>query len=169
MSEPTQSTKFGEEPESPQRRKVLGWLVGVINLLVVGAVIGPVLGFMGGPLARRRESPHWIPVMDESDLPDGSVREVKYAVRVQDGYRIANHEYVVYLKRNGSEVIALDPTCTHLGCRVKYQEEKSRFFCPCHGGVFDAEGKVVSGPPPRALDRHSAKFEGGKVWVKREA
>jgi Rieske Fe-S protein len=35
----------------------------------------------------------------------------------------------------------------------------TRFRCPCHGGVFDAEGNVVEGPPPRPLDRVEVRVD----------
>src|ERR1019366_4066276 len=43
----------------------------------------------------------------------------------------------------------LSSTCTHLGCTVNHTGEG--FHCPCHGSTFDSEGKVTSGPAPRAL------------------
>ena len=46
----------------------------------------------------------------------------------------------------------LDLTCTHLRCRVA-PIEGGGFSCPCHGSRYDAEGRPVSGPAPRALAR----------------
>ena len=31
------------------------------------------------------------------------------------------------------------------------------FICPCHGGVYDFEGKVIGGPPVRPLDRFQTR------------
>ncbi|GIW39797.1 MAG: hypothetical protein KatS3mg076_0374 [Candidatus Binatia bacterium] len=45
---------------------------------------------------------------------------------------------------------AFDTRCPHLGCRVHWEPEKSRFFCPCHNGVFDSTGRAVAGPPAEA-------------------
>ena len=53
---------------------------------------------------------------------------------------------------------ALSATCTHLGCGVSWNEATSQFQCPCHKGVFDRSGTVVSGPPPRGLDRFEARL-----------
>ena len=43
-----------------------------------------------------------------------------------------------------------------------------RFFCPCHNGVFDPEGKPISGPPKAAgqeLSRYPIKVEGGLFYI----
>jgi len=71
---------------------------------------------------------------------------------------------VIVLRRNG-EVRAFSGTCTHLGCQVKWEADKNRFFCPCHLGVFDPEGQVVSGPPPRPLDQFKVEVVGSSVYV----
>ena len=56
----------------------------------------------------------------------------------------------ILVKRSDSNLQAFDSTCPHLGCRVRWEEEKQIFFCPCHRGVFDAEGVAISGPPAAA-------------------
>ncbi len=150
------------------RRKAMAWSIGVINLAVFGAVFGPVLGFLGSPL-RARSKKEWVSVCGLDDLEPGKTKEVTYVVRVKDGYTMADHRYALYLKRDGDEVVAIDPACTHLGCKVQYQEKQARYLCPCHGGVFDTEGNVVSGPPPKALIRHAVEVRDGQVFVQRNA
>jgi hypothetical protein len=51
----------------------------------------------------------------------------------------------------------------HLGCPVRYVEASERFICPCHGGVYDFEGKVSGGPPVRPLDRFYSRVRNGNV------
>ncbi|MDH4262071.1 MAG: Rieske (2Fe-2S) protein [Spirochaetia bacterium] len=48
------------------------------------------------------------------------------------------------------EFFAFSNRCPHLGCKVKWESEKSRFFCPCHGGVFNQNGIAIAGPPSKA-------------------
>jgi nitrite reductase/ring-hydroxylating ferredoxin subunit len=62
-------------------------------------------------------------------------------------------------------ITAFSLVCTHKKCTVKWQEENQKFKCPCHKGTYDANGQVVSGPPPRALDRFRTEVRGGDVWV----
>jgi glycine/D-amino acid oxidase-like deaminating enzyme/nitrite reductase/ring-hydroxylating ferredoxin subunit len=41
---------------------------------------------------------------------------------------------------------AVNPTCTHLGCRVTFNTAERSWDCPCHGSRFDVDGRVLQGP-----------------------
>jgi len=71
----------------------------------------------------------------------------------------------VIVVRHASGFRAFSAVCTHLGCLVKWNGSKAVFECPCHGGVFDAEGKVVSGPPPAPLPAYGIVIAGKEVYV----
>ncbi|GIV54526.1 MAG: hypothetical protein KatS3mg039_1044 [Candidatus Kapaibacterium sp.] len=71
----------------------------------------------------------------------------------------------IVMRAHGQDILALDLRCTHGNCIVRYEPAAEQFFCPCHGGVFDAEGKVVSGPPPAPLSRVPLRRENGIVYV----
>lgn len=61
---------------------------------------------------------------------------------------------------------AISTTCTHLGCTAYWEPDNNRFFCPCHDGVFDVNGNVVSGPPPRPLEKYDVEVdENDNVFV----
>ena len=67
-----------------------------------------------------------------------------------------------------ADFIALSSVCPHLGCRVHWEAHNRRFFCPCHNGEFDAQGKPVSGPPKAAeqeLSRYPIKVEAGLLYI----
>lgn len=70
---------------------------------------------------------------------------------------LAGREIVLVNTEKGLR--AISTTCTHLGCKVYWEPENVRFFCPCHDGVFDVNGGVVSGPPPRALDTYQVEVD----------
>lgn len=63
----------------------------------------------------------------------------------------------VWVKRDNQGIMALVATCTHLGCEVNYHSDKKEWLCPCHGSVYDAEGRPLSGPAPKALPRVAAE------------
>jgi Rieske Fe-S protein len=51
------------------------------------------------------------------------------------------------------EIRAFSAICTHLDCTVQYKSDVSQLWCACHNGFYDLAGNVVSGPPPRPLER----------------
>lgn len=53
----------------------------------------------------------------------------------------------VLVKRTKKDIKAFSSVCPHLGCKVHWEEEKNRFFCPCHGGAFNNDGVATKGPP----------------------
>lgn len=71
----------------------------------------------------------------------------------------------VILLNTDEGVRAYSGTCTHLGCQVKWQGENRRFYCPCHIGIFNQKGEVVSGPPPRPLDTYTVDVVGNTIYV----
>jgi cytochrome b6-f complex iron-sulfur subunit len=72
---------------------------------------------------------------------------------------------------NGTDFVALSDVCTHLGCRVRFDdgarlEGSEGFFCPCHNGVFGKDGEVMSGPMPRPMDRLNINVVDGEIFVR---
>lgn len=63
-----------------------------------------------------------------------------------------------------AEWLVLIGVCTHLGCIPLGQhqgENRGRYggwFCPCHGSVYDTDGRIRHGPAPRNLDVPPYKF-----------
>jgi cytochrome b6-f complex iron-sulfur subunit len=50
--------------------------------------------------------------------------------------------------------------CTHLGCTFPWNANENQFQCPCHGSLYDAEGRVLRGPAPLPLRLTHVKTEG---------
>jgi Rieske Fe-S protein len=58
------------------------------------------------------------------------------------------------------DVKAFNAICTHVDCTVKYRREKGDIFCSCHEGIYDLNGRNVSGPPPRPLESYKVVLRG---------
>ena len=144
---------------------------GFLVRLIQGtyALIGATLAFVVGgavvaPSFSRRES-MWLHASDEADLSDDTPLPITLRVARPDGPSEVVDRKIVYLVKTGSEVRALDSTCTHLGCRTRFNPETKRIECPCHGGVYDTTGAVKAGPPPAPLTRLLTRVEDGQVQV----
>jgi len=61
--------------------------------------------------------------------------------------------------------VGLSRVCTHLGCIITWEPDNTRFFCPCHAGVFSPTGEVLAGPPPSPLPTLKVILEGEDIWV----
>jgi menaquinol-cytochrome c reductase iron-sulfur subunit len=116
------------------------------------------------PSLTRRE-PMWLKAADLSGLEDGEPQVVTLRVARQDGATEAVDRRVVFLVRSGETIKALDSTCTHLGCRTRVNPDARQIECPCHGGVYDLEGQVLSGPPPHALNQLPTRIDGSRILV----
>jgi len=136
----------------------------------IAAVSGTALARFGVGPSFRKEKSKWIEVELE-DVQDESAgfARVVLEYEIKDGWVRSNARALTYVKRiKQNEVIAISAGCTHLGCIVSWDEDQKIFKCPCHNGRFDADGKVISGPPPAPLERHKTKIEGGKIFLSTE-
>jgi len=70
-------------------------------------------------------------------------------------------------KSNSANLIAVNPTCPHLGCIVEWETEDKIFLCPCHASEFTTDGKVQNGPATEPLPTYEAKIVGQSVMVRR--
>jgi len=136
---------------------------GFLELVVAGSLLGLVGAWFGGIFAflapARRGALTGQGTIDcggLDELPEGQAKLVQ------------RHGGPVLVIRSGDEVTALDATCTHLGCVVRWDPERRQILCPCHAAVFDGAGNVVEGPPPRPLPRVAAVIRDGRVLVQGE-
>lgn len=147
------------------RRRALVLFVNSTLALISGGLAAVLGAFALRPSSAA--AGRWIKAGPLGDLtPNVPVPRV-LALSRQDGwYRERARETVFLVWDGASSVHALSATCTHLGCQVRWDAEATRFRCPCHGGVFDANGQVLEGPPPRPLDRVETRVESGAVLVR---
>ncbi len=81
------------------------------------------------------------------------------------GY-ILNSSGVIVIRTGASTYVALSTICTHQGCTVNYNKAGAQLVCPCHGGVYDTAGNVVSGPPPSPLTKYTITRSGNILTIK---
>ena len=83
---------------------------------------------------------------------------------LEEGLRVDNvllvtaeglSEAILLIRMEEGSYRALGARCTHLGCQVRPGKHALR--CPCHGSVFDLEGKVIRGPAKRPLSRYAVE------------
>ena len=72
------------------------------------------------------------------------------------------------IRRDKEHFHALSATCTHSEvCLLSWNPDRRQVICPCHQGVFDLYGNVVSGPPPRPLEHREVVVRDGQLYVRR--
>lgn len=144
-----------------------GFLIRVIQTVHAG--IGATLAFVVGgaviaPSFSRREK-LWLPAGTMPQLAEGVPTAVTLRIARSDGASETVDRRVVYLVKTGGALQALDSACTHLGCRTRFNPDSKLIECPCHGGVYDTNGNVVSGPPPSPLARVPVRVEHDRILV----
>lgn len=155
-----------EEKVDKGRRKFME--AGVFTITgCIAAVSGITLtGFAVGPSFEKQKL-KWIKTdLMEKDLNADSFTQVILEYENKDGWMIAPAKSLAYIHREkNGEITAISASCTHLGCVVNWNEESKIFKCPCHDGRYDAEGRVIGGPPPAPLNRHPVKIEDGQILL----
>jgi Rieske Fe-S protein len=67
-----------------------------------------------------------------------------------------------------NEFRAMSATCTHLSCIVQYRGDLREVWCACHNGMYDLNGRNISGPPPRPLEAYQVHVRGDEIVVSRK-
>lgn len=150
------------------RRTFLQRVILGASGLVSGALGGVAAGYLLGG-ARRGERARRISLIPVSDLLPGQPIHVDYRELVLDAWRTVWHSGSVWLVRGDGDgdvdITVFDPRCTHMGCPYQWDAGGGVFKCACHGGVFDVDGRVIAGPPPRPLDRLECRVVDGRVLI----
>ena len=123
------------------RRSALSKLVSA-GLGLITAGLAGLVGLVAAPKASATTR-RWRAAASIFDLPPKDPFTAVLADKHADGWYETRKEQVVFIDRKGEGYRAMSATCAH----------RQQFLCPCHGGVYDREGRVVSGPPPRGLER----------------
>ena len=81
-------------------------------------------------------------------------------------FRFGSRPGLLILTADG-EYHAVSATCTHLSCTVQYRDDLHQVWCACHNGTYDINGRNVSGPPPRPLEKFEVQVRGEEIFVSR--
>ena len=160
------------EGETVSRRRFMTGTVHAAGGIAAAAFTLPAVGLAVGPVFEKKEQ-HWESVGPIADFADdiyiprtltlvrgiGDVGKSTVYIRKYNT-DIDNEERDEY-----NEFIAISTRCMHLGCPVRFVEASERFICPCHGGVYDFQGKVAGGPPVRPLDRFYTRIRNGNLEI----
>ena len=151
-----------QPPPEPTRRSALQWASFIFGGLATTALAVPILGYYLSPFLRRGED-EWVDVGATKDFPQGETRMVTYKNPKTNPWDGLTAEAAAV--RNHGGVFTILPNCAHLGCQCRGFRSRG-FLCPCHGGVYYADGSHASGPPPRGLYTYEFEIKDDRLRIK---
>jgi menaquinol-cytochrome c reductase iron-sulfur subunit len=145
------------------RRRFLVRLSVTLSSIGAALIALPSVAFLLG----LRKSPQiWRTVGSLDDFKIGSTVNVAFEDPSPLPWAGVTAQTTAWLRRvDEREFVAFSTICTHLGCPVRWLADADLFMCPCHGGVFYADGQVASGPPPKPLNRYPVRIDNDSVQV----
>lgn len=140
-----------------------------IGLVCVGSVVTTGLHACSDQANQTAQS---APPSGTSTQTDG-FESVGTTANLQEQGYVLNKNFsggkvlVIQDPTNPQQVKAFNPTCTHAGCTVSWENQEKAFVCPCHDAKFSSDGKVIEGPAKEPLAIFEAKVEGDQILVKK--
>ncbi len=123
-----------------------------------------LVGLAGGALVGLVR--FFLPGRAEGDVTDAVVPQPVSAITPNSGLLFPFGRRPALLVRDeAGEFTAFLATCSHLACTVTYDPTARHIVCPCHQGLFDLEGNVMSGPPPKPLERLEVEIDADTIHV----
>lgn len=154
MSEPTDGRQEGALDRPVTRRGLLKYiLLGFSAAATAAGTLTPIVAYLWPPRREGSEAGNRVAVASTADLPVGTGQV----------YSVNNQPVLVIHTQDGFK--ALSAVCTHLGCIVFWNEQRNVIACPCHEAYFNANGAVISGPPPEPLSAYRVQVEGDQIFV----
>jgi menaquinol-cytochrome c reductase iron-sulfur subunit len=143
-------------------------------LTVIGVLVAlPAVAYVWAPLRRKRgEGTNAAAFVDAgplADIPMGEWRLLTLEIVQEDGWKTTRRKQAVWVRRQKEgdpAITVLSPLCPHLGCPINWHPDQAQFNCPCHGGLFDTNGRHTGGPPARSMDPLDFEVRAGRLWVR---
>ena len=142
-------------PDRFDRRGFLDSLLGAGFVSTLVAIAYPVWRFLIPPASGE-------PVTQSVVAAQASQVKLNSGMLFKFGSRPG-----LLIRTQEGDLQAFNAVCTHLDCTVQYKADTSQIWCACHNGLYDLSGNVVSGPPPRPLERLVVNQRGEDVVVSR--
>lgn len=135
------------------RRQFTNFVLGGGLLGWLGSVIYPVVSYLRPPKVPEANVQQ-VKAGLASDFPNNTGQIIKFG-----------RKPVILIRTESGEFRAFSATCTHLDCIVQYRGDLKQIWCACHNGLYDLQGRNVSGPPPRPLDEFAVNIVSDEVVV----
>jgi menaquinol-cytochrome c reductase iron-sulfur subunit len=150
------------------RRQVVLKIAMLFNGVVGALLAVPIVRYIFSPVSRGRKSGYdnWVSLGSVEEFPSGQTRLATYRnpiANASDGETADIPCWVRNVDGNRFQVFAIN--CAHLGCPVRWFQQSQLFMCPCHGGVYYADGARASGPPERGLFEYAFKIRDGNLLI----
>jgi Rieske Fe-S protein len=147
------------------RRSFVKIVTSALGSLMAAVVGLPVIQYFISPALGKETAESWIPLGPLENYPFDTPTLFNFTMTKVNGWERSSHSYGAFILRQEAGVIVFSDVCTHLSCRVNWDPETQEYHCPCHAAAFDILGDVVTGPPPRPMDRFETKIEDGQLFI----
>ena len=140
------------------RRRFLTWFLSTSVGLFLIALLYPVSRYLMPPL------------VEESTARTVRLAVTPEEVKLNSGqiFKFGSRPGLL-IRTSSGELRAFSAICTHLACIVQYRPDLGHIWCACHNGHFDLNGKNITGPPPRPLERYVIKVQQERIVVSLDA
>jgi Rieske Fe-S protein len=164
----TSQQKSAENAPRQGRRTFLRWLSAILGTIAAVVLSVPVLGYFFG---LRKRSVFWVDLGAVTEFPTNETRRINFDNPLRQPWDGVTALTGVYVRNEGKnsegadQFRVLSVNCAHLGCPVSWFPQSGLFMCPCHGGVYYADGERASGPPPRGLFHCTWRIRNGQLEI----
>jgi len=153
-------------PEAMSRRTFLSRISIALTALAGAVVTVPMVAYLLSPLIKPTLNV-WVPLGTVDAFQIGETVESVYHDPSPVPWAGLTALTAVWVRRvSQEEFIVFAVNCTHLGCPVRWVQDAQLFICPCHGGVYYADGAVAAGPPPLPLFRYDYRIVNGVLEIR---